>query len=73
MFDFTEPSAIDPAGSAYRLATQDMVRAKNRLKAVLRARGVLADGRVYEADERVAWLERPRATLSHNSSTRQIP
>jgi len=45
------------AASAYRLATQDGVRAKNRLKAVLRARGVLADGSVYEAEKREGWLD----------------
>ena len=45
------------AASAYRLATQDMVRTKNRLKAVLRARGVVADASVYEAEPRESWLE----------------
>lgn len=45
------------AGSAYRLATQDMVRAKNRLKAVYRSRGVSTDQSVYEASKRDEWLK----------------
>jgi len=53
-----ELAGLRCAGSAYRLSTQDMVRAKNRLKAVLRGRGVLADGSVYEAEKRQTWLER---------------
>ena len=45
-------AGLRSAASAYRLATQDMVRTKNRLKAVLRARGVLADVSVYDAGKR---------------------
>lgn len=53
----TQLAGLRSAASAYRLATQDMVRTKNRLKAVLRARGVLADVSVYDAAKRESWLE----------------
>lgn len=50
-------AGLRSAGSAYRLATQDVVRTKNRLKAVLRSRGVLADASVYEPSKRGEWLK----------------
>jgi hypothetical protein len=50
-------SGLRCAGSAYRLATQDMVRAKNRLKAVFRSRGVATDQSVYEAGKQDEWLK----------------
>ncbi len=45
------------AACAYRLATQDMVRTKNRLRAVLRSRGILADAGVYDAASRTRWVK----------------
>jgi transposase len=45
------------AACAYRLATQDMVRTKNRLKAVLRSRGILVDASVYDAATRTRWVK----------------
>ena len=50
-------AGLRSAASAYRLATQDVVRAKNRLKAVLRSRGILADTRVYDATARTKWVQ----------------
>lgn len=50
-------AGLRSAASAYRLATQDMVRAKNRLKAVLRSRGILADTSVYDAAARSKWMK----------------
>jgi transposase len=47
------------AAVIYRMATQDVVRVKNRLKAVLRARGILADAGVYEKKSRGKWLKLP--------------
>src|SRR2546422_8629515 len=41
----------------HEMATQDVVRAKNRLKAVLRGRGILADAGVYEGKSRGKWLK----------------
>jgi hypothetical protein len=45
------------AACAYRIATQDMVRTKNRLRAVLRSRGILADAGVYDAASRTRWVK----------------
>ena len=45
------------AASAYRLATQDIVRAKNPLKAVLRSRGIVADKSIYATAARTNWLK----------------
>lgn len=50
-------TALRSAACAYRMATQDVVRTKNRLKAVLRARGILADGGLYAKEARTRWLE----------------
>jgi hypothetical protein len=45
------------AACAYRLATRDVVRTKNRLKAVLRSRGILSDAGIYEASSGAKWLK----------------
>ena len=50
-------AALRSAAIAYRLATQDVVRSKNRLKAVLRSRGILADTNVYDPAARKKWLK----------------
>lgn len=50
-------AGLRSAAIAYRLATQDVVRLKNRLKAVLRSRGILADGDVYDTAARKKWLK----------------
>lgn len=50
-------TALRSAACAYRMATQDVVRVKNRLKAVLRARGILADSDVYVPRSRSRWLK----------------
>ena len=50
-------TALRSAACAYRMATQDVVRVKNRLKAVLRARGIVAESDVYEARSRSRWLK----------------
>jgi len=39
------------------MATQDVVRVKNRLKAVLRSRGILVDSHVYAPGTRSQWLK----------------
>ena len=49
-------SALRAAVRSHATATQDMVRAKNRLKAVCRARGVSADDTVYDPSARAAVL-----------------
>jgi len=51
-------TGLRSAASAYRMATQDVVRAKNRLKAVLLSRGILADSSVYGTAARKKWLKR---------------
>jgi transposase len=50
-------AALKNAARAYRMAVQDTTRVKNRLKAVLRARGVLADSGVYHPERRSGWLK----------------
>jgi transposase len=50
-------AGLRSAGVTYRMATQDVVRVKNRLKAVLRGRGILADAGVYEEKSRGKWLK----------------
>ena len=49
-------AGLRSAATTYRIATQDVVRVKNRLKAVLRGRGILADAGVYEGKSRGKWL-----------------
>ena len=50
-------AGLRSAACAYRLATRDVVRTKNRLKAVLRSRGILADAGIYELASRDKWLK----------------
>jgi transposase len=50
-------AGLRSAAIAYRLATQDMVRSKNRLKAVLRSRGIASDEDVYDTAARKKWLK----------------
>jgi transposase len=50
-------AGLRSAATTYRMATQDVVRVKNRLKAVLRGRGILADAAVYEETSRGEWLK----------------
>ena len=50
-------TALRSAGVAYRMATQDVVRVKNRLKAVFRARGIAVESEVYAARTRLRWLK----------------
>lgn len=49
-------AGLRSAACAHRLATQDVVRAKNRLKAVLRSRGITSDATVYDTAARSKWL-----------------
>jgi len=50
-------AGLRSAACAYRLATRDVVRTKNRLKAVFRSRGIRSDIGVYEAASREQWLK----------------
>jgi transposase len=50
-------TALRSAACAYRMATQDVVRVKNRLKAVFRSRGILAESDVYQTRSRTKWLK----------------
>jgi transposase len=50
-------SGLRNAASTFRLATRDVVRVKNRLKAVLRSRGIHSDSGVYDAKKRAGWLK----------------
>lgn len=50
-------TGLRSAACTFRLATRDVVRAKNRLKAVLRSRGIRSDSSVYEPKERGEWLK----------------
>jgi len=49
-------AGLRSAACAYRLATRDVVRTKNRLKAVFRSRGIRSNSGVYEAASRDRWL-----------------
>jgi transposase len=51
-------AALKNAVRAYGMAIEDLSRVKNRLKAVSRSRGVLADDGVYDPESRPRWLER---------------
>jgi transposase len=51
-------TALRQAVRAHQSATQDLVRAKVRLKAVFRSRGVLVDDSVYQPGGRPKWLRR---------------
>lgn len=46
------------AARAYNFATNDLVRAKNRLKAVFLGRGIDTDANVYDPEHRERWLRR---------------
>ena len=50
-------SALRNAAVAYRMATQDVVRVKNRLKAVFRARGIPTERDVYTPRTRSKWMK----------------
>lgn len=53
-----ELRALREAVRCYQLAVGDLVRAKNRLRAVFRSRGVRArPGEIYASSKRPAWLE----------------
>ncbi len=49
-------AALRNAARAHGMAVQDVVRVKNRLKAVLRSRGILSDSGVYDPETRGRWL-----------------
>ena len=49
---------LQNAVRAYGMVTRDIVRTKNRLKAVFRARGIATDKSVYESERRKAWLRK---------------
>jgi transposase len=49
-------AALRNAARAYGMAVQDVVRVKNRLKAILRSRGILSDSGVYDPERRGTWL-----------------
>lgn len=51
-------AGLRSAVRAHALAVRDVVRVKNRLKAVLRSWGVLADAGVYNSTARPKWLKR---------------
>jgi transposase len=50
-------AGLRSAASTFRIATRDVVRVKNRLKAVLRSRGIRADSGVYDKESRGEWLQ----------------
>ena len=50
-------AGLQNAVRAYGMATRDIVRAKNRLKAAFRARGVMTDRTLYDPSKRSMWLE----------------
>ena len=50
-------AGLRSAATAHRLGTRDVVRGKNRLKAVLRSRGITADQAVYDPRTRSKFLE----------------
>jgi transposase len=58
---FKAPSAfpaLRQAARGYVATQQDMVRAKNRLHAVYRSRGVTPTSEIYEAETRLEWLQK---------------
>ena len=50
-------AGLRSAASTFRIATRDVVRVKNRLKALLRSRGIPADSGVYDKDGRRDWFK----------------
>lgn len=53
-----ELAALQSAVRAYDMVTRDVVRTKNRLKAVFRARGIATDRSLYSAERRASWLRK---------------
>lgn len=51
-------ASLRNAVRAYGFAVTDVVRAKNRLKAVFLSRGLSVDASVYDAEKRPAWLKK---------------
>ncbi len=51
-------AGLQNAVRAYGMVTRDLVRAKNRLKAVFRARGIASDRTVYDVERRASWLKK---------------
>jgi hypothetical protein len=52
-------SELRAAVQAHRAVTRDLVRAKNRFKAIYRSRGLPTAGReIYDAEERSEWLKK---------------
>jgi transposase len=51
-------TGLQNAVRAYGVATRDIVRAKNRLKAAFRSRGVGTDRTLYKPSKRGVWLEK---------------
>ncbi len=49
-------AALHSAVRAQMMATRDLTRAKNRLKAVWRSRGVMPDRGIYDEERRAKWL-----------------
>ena len=50
-------TGLQNAGRAYRMATRDVVRVKNRLKSVLASRGIQTDSSLYAETSRNKWLD----------------
>jgi transposase len=52
-------TALRECVRAHRMISSDVLRAKNRIKAIFRSRGMQVEGEeLYEADKRKRWLER---------------
>jgi transposase len=51
-------AALRNAVRGYGFAVRDTVRAKNRLKALFRSRGVATDGTIYVVSRRAGWLKK---------------
>ncbi len=48
-------SGLRDAVRGYSMLTGDLVRAKNRIRALYRSRGIRTDKRIYQAEERGGW------------------
>jgi len=57
-------AALRLAVRAYGFAVTDLVRAKNRLKAVFLGRGIVTDAGVYDPERREVWLAKLAPTGS---------
>jgi len=51
-------SGLRDAVRGYTMLTGDLVRVKNRIRALYRSRGIATDARIYRAGERSAWERR---------------